>query len=419
MSLTPISISCPLARRSTFDLARTIMNARYVMALLMAAASNCGVAQPVEFQDLTTQEVRCLGNETTSCEFIRSHVHVSPGEVLSEEELANARLRLSSLRNFESVDVHLEKGTVRDTVVVVIEVKERNPLAAEVLAGASSRREALSSVFAGRFAHQNLFGAGKIADVAAVAITPMAGDEEMREQYDLAFRYADPNLFGTNAYFAVASAAWQNARREDEYGNFSEFEGVQLDLRVGRRFGDFSYLTLGFSYRPEVDFTFGEWKEEGTFEVTERNESTGLNIIYGWNSEDDLYFPTRGSSFHLGAGWDFGGGSHLDRSHVQFRKTWRLADGFFAVKVGGGPSPEYRTSFEDGQLFSVNYSRALQNGANLVRGRWYIEPGFDRAGRDREGTAVTVVGLKAGVRLDITGFGIVDLYLLGSKDLSR
>jgi outer membrane translocation and assembly module TamA len=398
------------------------MNAKHLTALLLATLPAYGAAQTVEFQRLITQEVRCTGNETTSCDFIRSHVHVAPGDVLSEEEIANAKLRLSSLRNFESVDIHLEKGSRRDAVIVVIEVDEKSPFATEALAGISVRQEAPSSVVAGRLAHQNLFGAGKIADLSFVAITPLASDEAMREQYDVALRYADPNLFGLNRYFAVASALWRNARREDEFDNFTQFEGVELDLRVGRRIGDFSYFTFGLTFRPQAtrDFTFGEWKGKDRFEVTERDELTGFNIIYGWNSEDDLYFPTQGSSFHVGAGWDFGSGSYLDRSHVQFRKTWRLADGFFAVKIGGGPSPEYRTSFEDSQLLSVNYSRTLQNGADLIRGRWYVEPGIDVEGsRDTDSNAVHYIGLKAGIRLDMTGFGIVDLYVMGSKDLSR
>jgi hypothetical protein len=287
------------------------------------------------------------------------------------------------------------------------------------LAGVSARLDSVSTVAAGRFAHQNLFGTGKVADAAFVAVTPIGDDDGVREQYELGFRFADPNMFGSSRYFAVASAGLMNARRRDAYGNFSDFESYQFDVRVGRRFGAFSYVTVSFALRPKLDWAFGEWQEEGTFEVTTRDDETGSNIIYGWNSEDDLYFPTQGTSFHVGVGWDFGGGSHLDRSHIQLRKTWRVADGFFAIKIGGGPSPEYRVSFEESQLFALSYSRNLQSGDTLTRGRWYVEPGFDRAGRNPQGAAVQEIGLKAGVRLDIASFGIVDLYVLGSRELSR
>jgi hypothetical protein len=104
---------------------------------------------------------------------------------------------------------------------------------------------------------------------------------------------------------------------------------------------------------------------------------------------------------------------------VQFRKTWRMRDALLAIKIGGGPSPEYRTSFEEGQLLSVSYARALRSEGSLTRARWYIEPGFGTAGRDPDGDHIYEIGVKAGVRLDLAGYGIVDLYLMGSQDPQR
>jgi outer membrane protein assembly factor BamA len=388
-----------------------------VMALLLAMPGYCA-AQAIEVPKLIAQEVQCRGNQRTSCEFIRSHVHVKAGDVLNEDEIINAELRLSSLRLFESVSVHLEKGGQRDTAIIVVEVTEADPITTELLVGASARLESVRSVFAARLAHQNLFDAGKIADITAVAITPLGGDAVV-ETYGIALRYADPNLFGSSKYFAIASVSWQNDRRRDVHGNFSDFEGLQLDVRVGRRFADFSYFTLGLSYRPDLDWTYGAWKADEVFEINVPDNNFGLNTVYGWNSEDDLYFPTTGSSFHIGAGWDFGQGSPEHRSHVQFRKTWPLSNGFLAVKVGGGPSPEYRTTFEESQLLAVSYARPLQNNDSFVRGRWYVEPGFGWSGRSPDGEVVYEVGIKAGIRLDMTGWGIVDLYVIGSQDPSR
>jgi outer membrane protein assembly factor BamA len=392
------------------------MKPRHVMALLAALPLSC-FGKPIEDPKLLTQDVRCRGNQATSCEFIRSHLHLSAGDVLSEDEVRNAELRLASLRNFESVSIHLEKGTARDSAIVVIDVTEASPIATELLVGMSARLESIRQVVAARIAHQNLFGAGKVADITVLAVTPYGGDA-VQEDYDVTLRYADPNLFGSARYFAVASVGWQNDRHRDVHGNFSDFEGMQLDLRVGRRLGDFSYVTLGVAYRPDVDWIFGDWKRDGEFEITQRGSDYGFNIIYGWNSEDDLYFPTTGSSFHIGAGWDFGSGSPASRSHIQYRKTWPLAHGLFAVKIGGGPSPEYRTSFEESQLLALNYSRALQTSASLSRGRWYVEPGFGWRGRNAKGDVIYEIGFKAGVRLEMYGWGIIDLYVMGSQDPS-
>lgn len=390
------------------------------MVTLLFALAAASSARAAEESELRVQNVECRGNHSTSCDFIRSHLNLSAGMPLSEVELRNAQLRLSSLRNFEAVEVRLEKGTQRNAVIVAIEVTEASSITTESLLGLSSRLDATRSVIAGRVAHQNLFGTGKTVDLAAVAATPLAG-EPYDEQYEVHLRYADPNLFGSDSYFAVARASWIDASRRDIYGNFSDFEGAEIDLRVGRRFGDFSYFMLSATFRPNPDWITGEWDFGGptNFDVTVRDRERGFGIIYGWNSEDDLYFPTQGFSFHIGAGWDFGSGSPANRSHVQFRQTWQLDDSLLTVKLGGSPSPEYRTSFDDSQLFSISYARALQASDGVKRGRWYIEPGVGTAGYTDRDERIYEVGIKAGVRLDTRTFGIVDLYLIATRDPQR
>ncbi len=390
-----------------------------IVTLLLAVGAVTG-AHAADESQLRVENVECRGNHSTSCDFIRSHLNLSAGMVLSEVELRNAQLRLSSLRNFAAVDVRLEKGTERNAVIVVIEVTEASPITTESLFGVSSRLHTTRSVVAGRVAHQNLFGSAKTLDLAGLAATQLAGAAH-DEQYEVHLRYADPNVLGSDHYFAIARASWINANHRDIYGNFSDFEGAELDLRLGRRFGDFSFVTFGATYRPDPDWLTGEWDFGGPtdFDLTLHDKYYGLNIIYGWNSEDDLHFPTRGFSFHIGAGWDFGSGSPANRSHVQFRKTWQLEPGLLTVKLGGSPSPEYRTSFDDSQLFAVSYGRSLHASDSIKRGRWYIEPGLGTAGFTDRNEQIWELGLKAGVRLDMPTFGIVDLYLIASKDYQR
>lgn len=390
------------------------------LATLLLAVGVANAAHATEEPELRVQGVECRGNHSTSCDFIRSHLNLSAGMPLSEVELRNAQLRLSSLRNFEAVDVRLEKGTQRNAVVVVIEVTEASPITTESLVGLSSRLDGTRSVVAGRLAHQNLFGAGKTLDLAAVAATPFAGGA-YDELYEVNVRYADPNLFGSDRYFAVARASWIHSRRRDVHGNFSDFDGPELDVRIGRRFGDFSYLTWNSTFRPNLDWVIGEWDFGGptNFDVTVKEEEDGGGLTYGWNSEDDLYFPTQGFSFHIGVGWNYGSGSPANRSHLQFRKTWQLDDSLLTVQLGGSPTPEYRTSFNESQLLSVSYARRLQASDSIKRGRWYIEPGFGTAGYTSRDERIYEVGIKAGVRLDTTEFGIVDLYLMATQDPQR
>jgi len=395
---------------------------RIAVAMLswFAPLAAAQTAETIVDEPLVVQEVICTGNLITSCKFIRDHLYLVAGDALDEEQIRNAELRLSALRNFTSVNFRLEKGAARGAVIVVIEVEEASPIVREWLLGGSSRADAQRGVFAGRIAHQNLFGEGKIVDLAAVAIVPIAG-ETLNEAYDIALRYVDPQLLGSNRYFGVAGVRWRNRRYEDIYGNFGSIDAGQFELTIGRRIADFSYLSFGVAVRSDNDWAAGRWDSNGDF-VTSNPESFsdyGLTLAYGWNTEDDLYFPTRGSTFQINVGGDYQPNEPEGRTHIQFRKTWAASGAYWTFKLGGDPSPEYRDSVGESQLLSLSYARPVAPGDNIQRGRWYIEPGFALKGYTSSGTVFYEYGLKAGFRADTKLFGFVDLYLLGTKDGSR
>jgi outer membrane protein assembly factor BamA len=369
---------------------------------------------------LVVQDVVCAGNEHMSCEFIRDHLYLHAGEPLVEEEIRNAELRMSALRIFESVKIRLEKGAQRGAVIIVLEVEEADPITKEWLIAGSSREDSQRGVFAGRIAHQNLWGKGKIAEISAVALVPADGDA-YNEAYDLSLRYADPQLFGSKRYFGTSSLGWRKRRYRDSYGNYGALDTGRFDISVGRRIADFSYFTFGMTYRENVDWVAGRWDSDGEFVVSQPDDTGNwtMRMIYGWSTEDDLHFPTQGSTFQLIAGGDYEPSEPLGRSHLQFRKTWALADAYWTVKLGGDPSPEYRSSFGESQLLSVGYARPVVPGDEILRGRWYLEPGTGIKSHTSGGDTVFEYGLKVGFRADTRTFGQVDLYLLATRDTIR
>ncbi len=124
---------------------------------------------------LVVEDLRCRGNAATSCEFILGHVYLGRGDTLDEERAAERTTALVDAADF-SVRQHLSrKGSERGKAIVVVEVAEADPIVGEWLLGASHRLGAFRSVAAGRLSHQNLFGAGKIADLSAVAVSPLNG----------------------------------------------------------------------------------------------------------------------------------------------------------------------------------------------------------------------------------------------------
>jgi outer membrane protein assembly factor BamA len=143
------------------------VNIRPLLCLLALLNPIQGLAQYVDASpsaELRVQEIRCAGNDRVACDFIRGHLHLAPGAALDEDEIRNAELRLSALRYFDSVAIHLEKGAQRGAVIVVIEVTESSPLVMETVVGGSHRMEVGHILVGSRIAHQNLFGEGKFAD---------------------------------------------------------------------------------------------------------------------------------------------------------------------------------------------------------------------------------------------------------------
>ena len=377
--------------------------------LLLATFAHAQVA-PVP-TPLVVQDVVCAGNAHTSCDFIRDHLYLHAGDALDEDEIRNAELRMTALRTFESVKIHLEKGAQRGAAIVVIEVTEAEPISTESLFGASSRRDSTRAVFAGRVAHQNLFGEGKIADLSVLAVVPVRGDSRV-EAYNLTARYIDPQLFGSSRWFGIAGVGASRVHQENVYGNYSSLDTSQLDVRVGRRIADFSYLTIGLRYRPDLDWTWGRWESDGAFRTMDAHpHPVRPNIAYGWSTEDDLYFPTHGSTLHVSAG--------DDGIPIQFRKTWSAFGGWGTLKLGGDPRPEYRGTFSESELLALTYARTVAVGDDIKRGRWYVEPGIGFVGYAPGGRSVYEYGLKAGFRADTRLFGLVDFYVLGRKDTIR
>lgn len=382
--------------------------------LLALAPLACFAQTDASDETLIVESLQCRGNILTACEFITGHIYLGPGDRLDEQELQNAKLRLTTLRNFESVDVRLEKGSAKGLVTIVVEITEADPIAMEWLLGTSARLYGVSQVLAGRLMHQNLFGAGKIADVSVVGIVPI--DDPERRAFRLTAKYADPHLFGSRKYFAVGSVQYRDESVEDIYGSFGTVDMLRLGATIGRRLWDFSYLTIGYGYRADLEVRSGRWQSDGTFELDESDDRHAIDVIYGWNSEDDFFFPTRGSTFHIGFGLNFGTHEPENEFHFQFRKTWQAAAGsLWTLRIGGDPSPEYRTSFGENQLLSFSYSRPFAH-PDVRRGRWYIEPGYGGAGFAPEGERIYEIGVKVGVRLETRAFGIVDLYLIATTD---
>lgn len=390
-----------------------------LIALLTLTPLYCAAQETASAQPLVIEDIQCRGNATTSCNFILGYLYLAAGDRVDEEEIQNAKLRLTLLADFKKVDIYLERGSARGNARLIIEVIEADPIFTEFAFGTSARGDSLSQLAVARIGHQNVFGTGKLIDLTVSG--RLSIDDPVHEGFGASLRYADPHLFESKKYFMLTGVSYVDARDRNRHGNFSDAQVLSAGATLGRRLWDFSYLTFGYGYSPVLHVDSGGWSHSGLFtpDDDEGENRHAIDVIYGWNSEDDYYFPTHGSAFHVGFGWYFGTSSEGNALHLQYRKTWQSDSGnLWTLRIGGDPVTERRQSFGEGQLLSFSFARPIADDSlgDIKRGRWYIEPGYSAAGFASFGRKVSEFGLKVGVRLESESLGLIDLYLIGSTE---
>jgi hypothetical protein len=205
-------------------------------------------------------------------------------------------------------------------------------------------------------------------------------------------------------------------------GDYYKVHQLGLDVTVGRRIFDFSYLTVGYQYRPIADSNSQNWTRWGSQDTNVDTNKNALYFAYGWNSEDDPYFPTQGSRLYYRAGISQGT-SRQDYETLLYRKTWKTSgNSLWAIQLGGTPATENRMAFGGTQLISFSYARPISKSNDfgaIKEGRWYVEPRMGAYGIAPDKTSLWELGITAGIRLDVKSIGIVDLYVIGSASVSR
>jgi hypothetical protein len=400
-----------------------------LMLLVFPAAAQSTTDAP-----LAIEELECRGNEHTSCAYILSYLYLAADSEVDEEEIRNAKFRLSALPNFTSVRIFLEKGSARGKAKLIVEVAEANPLFSETLAGLANER---AHVLGLRIGHQNLFGAGERLELTASALFPAGGPLE-RESEQFRLQYIDPTLFGSERYFFTAGIGHFRNRFTTKFGDELDTHETGIDFMVGRRLWDFSYLAIGYRYLTTGSFDSRVVRLDGFTEITQNEYSNAFLLNYGWNSEDDPYFPSRGGRllvsvflahtderFSNNEPDDIAGppipteNDLIGRFVLGYRHTWTVAGrNYLHLKVGVAPGTESSSALDDDAGITLGYERALpQQGsfAGIERGRWYVDL-KDFQWSLHHGHSIHESGIRVGVRLDTRQFGIVELYLQATKE---
>jgi hypothetical protein len=379
----------------------------------LALAPVLARAQTDDATPLIVEDIECRGNQSTSCAFILDHLRLAPGARLDEQEIASAKLRLATIPSLASVNIFLEKGSARGKARVIVQVTEGDAITKEWLIGTSARDSTLSQVFAGSVSNQNLFGRGQILDFQLWGRVPI--DPPTRRELSARLEYVVPHLFTPRQYL-VLGAGRTDSLWSSPNGNRFQTRFVSADISMGVRLWDFSFLSVGYIRRSDMDVHWRWRRDDGSFDSLDRIATNVPFLVYGWNSEDDAYFPTRGSRFQVVL---------VPRTREETigtflaRRTWRVGtESLLTFRLGHTPRADYASSLDEAMDLALEYARPLHLPTALGeirQGRWYISPGITRHGNLPDGTGTRELGVQAGVRLETRRFGFVHLYIIGSR----
>lgn len=386
----------------------------WVVAMLTFVNVQKASAKPV----LIIDNIICQGNENTDCDFISNKYYQKIGQVLDTNEIDDARLRLGTLIQFKSVNIYLEKGSQRNHVVVVFDVHEASNVQYELgaLIDYSKTDRSSGNCFyniqheagvrfgacettntsngarlATRITNFNFLGTGKELSLLLYNnINQKNGDNSLNiseslsqtsswksnnQSHNFTVNYYDPYLFGSPYYYLSANAGLNYIKNRYESklrpndsnafvnssflkGDDSDFSDTSLNnfnVSLGRRFARHSYVTFNMT-KGMNDF------------------DDSVNLSYGWNSEDDLLFPTTGSAFTINNNLDF----DENNTSLSYKKHFGLANN--EVLTLNGYADVY---LDDDTLIATNSGVSARYSSHHIIDKlngsysgWYIETGI-------------------------------------------
>lgn len=370
-----------------------------ILAVTALFASAKAYSKEFEPEDLVIDGIECTGNALTDCEIIKREIYLNTGNKVNEEEIKNAKIRLQLLNLFKSVNLSLKKGIERGHVVLNVDVVEANPLFSETsITHSGSSSLGTNAGLAVKLGHRNLFGKGKILQGT---LTQDVLTNPQDKIYSGTLEYIDPHLFGHKKYFLSANLSRFFINDSGNNGYLvAPKDYTTFAFNLGRRFFDFSHVSIGTlkSYwtqlsRNATNEPFHEFKDG----------STAYTINYGWNSEDDSYFPTEGSRFDLTYYKKASGNSYS--TLTEFKQNFSLNEkNILSLHLKESFTSDFENHHNAELGFEWAYQlRRAQAGSAVTDARFFVKPSVNYSTYSESFGK----GVDAGFLVDSESLGII------------
>jgi outer membrane protein insertion porin family len=233
------------------------------------------------------ERIDVIGNDKTRDKVIRRELRVYEGELFSGTGLRVSKQRVNALGFFESVEITTKQGSSEDTIVAVVEVKERATGTFQIGAGFSSYE---NFILTGQISQNNFFGWGQTLSLQVQwssvrqlgqiqFVEPYFLDTKWTFAFDL---YATEGVYTTFTRRAIGgSTTW--GYELNGLAPYWEFAKKLEDMRL---FATYTNERVDVSATGLAAISAAEQFQSGT--------TSALRLSLQWDKRDNRLFPTRG-----------------------------------------------------------------------------------------------------------------------------
>ncbi|MFT4929460.1 MAG: outer membrane protein assembly factor BamA [Phenylobacterium sp.] len=205
--------------------------------------------------------------------------------------------------------------------------------------------------------------------------------------YGLSLSYYDPHLFDSTDYFLQTTVGYNKGKSKSQnidveldqvtFDNTSRGSNTNYNVKLGRRFGSHSYVSLLYA------------------DVNTQSNSGAWELAYGWDTQDDGLFPTRGSVFTSTLSTHhFSDGLNVNyKQHFALKANNIVTVGFFG---GYNKDDDFRSSHDTHGRISARYTQINPlDKVNGIYAGWFTELSLSKAS-DSDDHGSHGLGLRAG-----------------------